>query len=468
MTPLPLQTRLILFCTVTFALLLVVLSLASYQLLAQQLDVDVSADLAELTDGLHGYVRIEDGVSSVVYDERDADQAAFVHAATRYYQIYDGHDGRVLVQSQGVEPLGLHLAPGEVRTFLDNPKPYDIRTAYGRFRISNSVIAPASGGRYLLQVGASLDPMDAVLKRYLDLLLLRAVPSLFLTLIAAWWMARRALAPLTTLATEARHVKIGTLDRRLPTRGTNDQLDEVAVAFNETLAHLEESVGEMRQFSSALAHELRTPLAVLRGEMELALLRSGSELEWRTSAASQIEEIDKLTRMVNQLLTLARAESGEIPLARDGVDLGVLAATVTEQLEPVAQAKDLNLHCVVHHAVTVTGDSGWLERLLLNLLDNAIKYTPSGGDIRVGVLRENAHARVDVSDTGAGIPADAVPHLFERFYRVDPARSSIVEGAGLGLSLAKWIVDRHEGRIEVRSEPGKGSTFTIWLPVSHS
>ena len=468
MKPLPLQTRLILFCTLTFALLLAVLSVASYQLLAQQLNVDVTADLAELTDGLHGYVRIEDGVSSVVFDEKDADQAAFVHAATRYYQIYDGKDGRILVQSQGVEPLGLHLAPGEVQAFLDNPKPYDIGTAYGRFRISNSVIAPASGGRYLLQVGASLDPMDAVLKRFLDLLLLRAVPSLFVSLVAAWWMARKALAPLTTLATEARGVKIGTLDRRLPTRGTNDQLDEVAVAFNETLAHLEESVGEMRQFSSALAHELRTPLAVLRGEMELVLLRSGSALEWRTSAASQIEEIDKLTRMVNQLLTLARAESGEIALAREGVDLGALAATVTEQLEPVAQAKDLNLHCDVHQPVTVTGDSGWLERLLLNLLDNAIKYTPSGGDIRVGVLHENGHARVDVTDTGAGIPADAVPHVFERFYRVDPARSSTVEGAGLGLSLAKWIVDRHHGRIEVRSEPGRGSTFTIWLPVSHS
>ena len=465
--PLRFQTRLILFCTVTFALLLTVLSLASYRLLAQQLDLDVSADLAELTDGLHGYVRIEDGVPSVVFDEKDADQAAFVHAATRYYQIYDGKDGRLLVQSQGFEPLGLHLAPGQVQMLLEDHKPHDIQTAYGRFRISNSAIAPASGERYLLQVGASLDPMDAALKRYLDLLLLRTVPSLLLTLLAVWWMARKALTPLTTLAAEARRVKIGTLDRRLPTRGTHDQLDEVAMAFNETLAHLEEAVGEMRQFSSALAHELRTPLAVLRGEMELALLRSASEIEWRASAASQIEEIDKLTRMVNQLLTLARAESGEIPLARDAVDLGALAATVTEQLEPVAQAKDLDLRSVVHHPVTVTGDSGWLERLLLNLLDNAIKYTPSRGHIRVAVSRENDRARVDVSDTGPGIPADAVPHVFERFYRVDPARSSTVEGAGLGLSLAKWIVDRHQGQIDVQSEPGTGSTFTIWLPLSH-
>jgi heavy metal sensor kinase len=280
-------------------------------------------------------------------------------------------------------------------------------------------------------------------------------------------MARRALAPLTTLAAEARNVNIGTLDRRLHTRGTGDQLDDVASAFNETLASLENAVGEMRQFSSALAHELRTPLAALRGEMELALLRPRSESEWRAAAASQIEDIDKLTRMVNQLLTLARAESGEIPLAHDPVDLGDLATTVTEQLEPVAQAKDLNLRCIVHQSVTVTGDSGWLERLLLNLLDNAIKYTPSGGQILVGVSRKAGQARIDVSDTGSGISADAVPHIFERFYRVDPARSSTVEGTGLGLSLAKWIVERHHGRIDVQSKPGKGSTFTIWLPVIH-
>jgi heavy metal sensor kinase len=462
------QTRLILFCTMTFALLLGVLSIASYRLLAQQLDVDATTGLAEITDGLHGYVRIENGTPAIVFDERDADQAAFVHAATRYYQIYDLKDGRLLVESPGMEPLGLHLAPGEVQAFLEQSKPFDIQTAYGRFRISNSVIMPASGGEYLLQVGTSLDSMDAALKRYLTLLMWRALPSLFLTLFAVWWMARRALAPLTTLASEARSVHIGTLDRRLPTRGTGDQLDKVATAFNETLANLENAVGDMRQFSSALAHELRTPLAALRGEMELALLKTRTEAEWRATAASQIDEIDKLTRMVNQLLTLARAESGGIPLARREVDVAALATAVSEQIEPVAQAKDLDLQCIVHQPVTVTGDSGWLERLLLNLLDNAMKYTPPRGSIRVEVSRENDQARLEVRDTGHGIPADAVAHIFERFYRVDPARSSSVEGAGLGLSLAKWIVERHQGRIDVQSEPGKGSTFTVWLPASRS
>jgi signal transduction histidine kinase len=239
----------------------------------------------------------------------------------------------------------------------------------------------------------------------------------------------------------------------------------VATAFNDTLSRLDTAVGEMRQFSSALAHELRTPLAALRAEIELSLMDSADNPERRTSAASQIEEIDKLTRLVNQLLTLARAESGEIPLGRSPVDLGALVPSVTEQLEPVAHAQDLRLECVVHQAVTVTGDAGWLERLLLNLLDNALKYTPAGGSIGVSVARVGDRARVDVRDTGTGISADALPRIFERFYRVDPARSA-VEGAGLGLSLAKWIVDRHNGRIEVESVPGTGSTFTVWLPSS--
>jgi heavy metal sensor kinase len=307
--------------------------------------------------------------------------------------------------------------------------------------------------------------MDAALRRYLELLLSLALPMVLGTLAVVWWVARRALAPLDTVASAARRVNIVTLDTRLPVRGTGDQLDEVTTAFNETLANLETAVDEMRQFSSALAHELLTPLAALRGEIELSLLQSRSEAEWRSKAASQIEEIDKLTRLVNQLLTLARAESGEIRLAREPVDLAAMVATVTEQLEPVAQAGDLTLRCDVDQPATVMGDRRWLERLLLNLLDNAMKYTPRGGHIRVTVSCASGRARIDVRDTGTGIPSDALPHIFRRFYRVDPSRSSAVEGAGLGLSLSKWIVDRHDGHIDVQSEPGHGSTFTVWLPM---
>ncbi len=306
------QTRLILFSTVTFAALLAGLSATSYRLLKRQLDLDATADLAEQATGLHGYLRFDGEASTIALDNEDADQVAFVHRATRYYQIYDARDGRLLAQSDGLEPLGLHFTPDEVSAFLSDPKPFDIRTNYGRFRFTNSPISPASGGRYLLQVGASLDAMDAALARYLDLLLWRVFPGLAVALLVVWWMARTALVPLSTLASEAREVNIGTLDRRLPTRGTGDQLDEVATVFNETLGRLESAVGEMRQFSSALAHELRTPLAALRGELELALLQSKSD----GRVAGQHREPDRGNRQAHAPRKSA-ADAGARRVRRD-------------------------------------------------------------------------------------------------------------------------------------------------------
>jgi heavy metal sensor kinase len=459
------RARLTLFCSVTFAVLLTVISVASWRLLARQLDLDAADRLAQLTTGLHGYLRFEDGRPAIVFDPDDADEEAFVHEATRFYQVYDAEHGRLLVQSPGLEPLGVRFTAAEVRAFLDEPTPFTIATAYGRLRISNSVMSPAPGQRYLLQVGVSLDSMDNALRRYEELLLWRVLPSLLVALVGVWWVSHAALRPLSRLAADTRSIGIGTLDRRLAIRGTGDPLDEVAEAFNQTLARLERAVGEMRQFSSALAHELRTPLAALRGEIELALLRSPGEGASRQQLASQIEEIDKLTRLINQLLTLARAESGAIALERQEVDLAALAASVVEQLEPVARARHVDLRCVASGPVAVSGDPGWLERAVLNLLDNAMKFTPAGGTVSVSVSREGERARTDVRDSGIGMSDEAIPHIFDPFYREDPSRSPAASGAGLGLSLVRWIIERHRGRIDVTSRLGQGSTFTVWLPA---
>jgi signal transduction histidine kinase len=244
----------------------------------------------------------------------------------------------------------------------------------------------------------------------------------------------------------------------------HDELEDGAAAFNDTLARLEHSVGEMRQFSAALAHELRTPLAALRGEIELTLRRSGLSEEEQTVLASQIEELDRLARLIDQILTLARAESGQIRLTFKPVDVGALAASLVEQLEPVAQARTIDLRCERSGEVLVQGDAGWLQRLLLNLLDNAIKFTKEGGHVVLHVSREANRARIDVRDTGIGMPPEVTEHVFERFFQADPARSSDTDGAGVGLSLVKWIVDRHEGTIAVKSRVGEGSTFTVLLP----
>jgi heavy metal sensor kinase len=462
---LALRTRLTIVYTAVFGLLLTLVGLVSYRVLAGQLDADATANLMELTNGLHGYLRLDE-TPAFVYDRNDSEQSAFVQEATRYFQIYDAATGQLISQSDAMEPLGLRFTADEVRGFHDRPQPQDFRTDAGRIRISNSVISGNAGRTYLLQVGASLDALDGVLDRFLELLLWTVPVGLAVAILAGRALAALALQPLSQFADATRAIDIRNLAARLPIRGAGDEIDAVAEAFNDSLGRLELAVGEMRQFSTALAHELRTPLTALRGEIELAMLQTAAADAHRQTLASQLEEIDKLRRLIDQLLTLARAEAGEIAIARERVDVSAMAASLVDQLELVAQAKGIRLHCEGAAGIVVTGDPQWLERLWLNLIDNAIKFTPSGGSVVVRVSRDGDAAAIAVCDTGTGILPDAAPHLFERFYRADPARSPAVHGAGLGLTLVKWIVERHSGRILVDSHPGKGSTFTVRLPIA--
>jgi heavy metal sensor kinase len=460
---LPLRARLAVSATVVFAVLIGALAAASYTVLARQLDADASARLAELTEGLHGYLRFHGEAPSVEFDASDGDQVSFVQEATRYYQIYEADSGRLLFQSSAMVPLGLRFAPSQVRAYMASLRSFDVTTDYGRLRVSNS-LAPGSGvTTYLLQVGVTLAPNDAALRRYRDLLLLGVPACLILAGAGSWWLSAFALAPLIRLAGAAREIDVRTLERRLPTRGVDDELEDVTRAFNGVLERLDHAVGEMRQFSAALAHELRTPLAALRGEIELALGRLGTGDANRDHLASQIEEIDRLKRLIEQILTLARAEAGQIPLTFAPLDAGELAAALVEQLEPVAQARSIALTCDCVPGAVVRADGEWLRRLLINLLDNALKFTNEGGRVWVRVAPADDQVTIAVGDTGVGIAPTDRPHVFERFFRADPSRTSSTEGTGLGLSLVQWIVERHGGSIGLVSEVGAGSTFTVTL-----
>jgi heavy metal sensor kinase len=461
---LAIRTRLTLTYGVVFGLVLAVTGLFSYRLFATQLDRDTTAHLMELTTGLHGYLRLDDGFPQVVFDEADPEAAEFVRAATTYYRMYDARTGLLLLQSKALASLGVALAPEQVRAAGELPRVQDIRTGAGRFRVADSRLATADRV-YLLQVAISLAPMEQALGRFLTLLLAAVSAGLVAAIPMALWMSRLALSPLARLADRARTIGIGDLDVRLPVRGAADEVDDVASAFNQSLERLQRAVGEMRQFSSALAHELRTPLTALRGEIELALRDADASHPAARRLASQLEEIDTLTRLIERLLTLARAEAGQIPLDREVVDLGAVAATLMDQVELVAGARRIVRELHIASEVYVRGDARWLERMLLNLLDNAIKFNREGGRIVVRVLREGSSARLEVHDTGIGIPADALPHVFERFFRADHARAPSAAGAGLGLSLVKWIVERHAGAIEVRSGLDAGTTVCVELPA---
>jgi heavy metal sensor kinase len=460
--PLPLRTSLALLYTGILSLVLTALGFGYHSALVRQLDSSATQDLEDKARGLHGYLQFKDGAPSLLYNKDDPEEVAFINDATRYFQIYEGSTGALLTQSPGIESLGLRYTPAEVAEFRRAPELQDIQTDRGRLRLTTGVITPTPSEAYVVQVGELLDRVDATLAGFDRLLWWRILAGLVFAAVAGRWLAGRSLAPLSRFAEATRAIGIANLHERLPVRGTNDELDQVANAFNHALARVEQSVGEMRQFSAALAHELRTPLAILRGEAELALTRTPSAAE-RERLVSQIDEYDRLTRLINQILTLARAEAGEISLARQPVDLAALGSDVVEQIEPVAAARGITLTCHIVPAVSVEGDAGWLARLLLILLDNAIKFTPQGGRIAVAVSSANGMAQVSIADSGIGIAPEAMPRVFERFYRADASRSRQTDGAGLGLALAKWIAESHAATIDVTSTPGGGSTFTVTL-----
>jgi heavy metal sensor kinase len=464
--PLPLRSSLTLFYTGMLALLLSGAAVAYHRVVVSQLDSETTAMLEDVARGLHGYLKFGDGRPRLEYNHTDPEAVTFIEEGTRYYQIYGVASDTLLVQSPAMESLGLHYTPAEIAAIRGDPRVYDVQTDRGRLRLVNSLITSASGEAYLLQVGEPLDRMDRAVRQFDRLLIWQLAAGLPIAALVGYFMAGRALRPMARLASAAHNVSLTNLSERLPIRGAGDELDDLAGAFNQALARVEAGVGEMRQFSAALAHELRTPLAILRGEMELALTGTLSPAEARQKLAVQLEELDHLTRLINQILTLARAESGQIPLVKEPVDLSRLLAVVGEQMEAMADARDVRLTVTAPPAVLVRGDAGWLQRLVLILLDNGIQFTNAGGSVNAVLSLADGAAVLDVADTGIGIAAEALPHVFDRFYQADPSRSRRAEGAGLGLTLAKWIALNHGGSISAASRPGEGSTFTVRLPIT--
>jgi heavy metal sensor kinase len=467
MRPLTLRTKLTLFYSITVSLLLTGFGLVYYRVLSVGVDRDLTQDILDRTSGLRGYLRFEEGQPVFLYDSNEPDEVTFINRATRYYQVYEIPTGRLLAESDEIRDAQVRFSRADIAHYAQaSPSLVDVHTDQERIRLRHEIVS-SGGENYLLFVGASMKPVEDTIDSFLEGLAWLIPSGVLLAAIASWFMAGRALEPVAALGKAAGDIAVSSLDRRLPVQGTNDELDQLALRFNDTLARLEKAVGEMKQFTASISHELRTPLAILRGEAEVALMQTHSAEHYRRVLASQLEEFERLTRMINQLLTLANAESGEVEIAKEEVNISSMVQTLTEALEPVAASKNLTLSCRCDPAVTVTGDLGWIERIVLNLVDNAIKFTRPGGNVRVNVVQGAQTAKLEVQDDGVGIPPEALPHIFERFYRTDPSRSNRIDGAGLGLSLVKWAVDQHHGSIDVHSAPGAGSRFVVTLPANH-
>ena len=315
----------------------------------------------------------------------------------------------------------------------------------------------------VIQVARSEEPFRRELRELLMIMGAGLPLAVAIAGMGGYFLARRALASVSRMAERARTITAERLGERLPVENPGDELGQLAAVFNNAFARLERSFEQLRRFTADASHELRTPLTAMRSVGEVGLREHRDAAAYREIIGSMLEETDRLGRLVEGLLTLSRADGGNVSLKREGVDLAELARDVAAHLGVLAEEKRQSF------AVEASGSvPAWVDRLvirqaLINLVDNAVKYTPPGGSIRISVRDGGPGPTIEVTDTGPGIPPEHRDHVFDRFYRIDKARSRDLGGAGLGLSIARWAVEAHGGRIELHSIEGRGSTFRITL-----
>ena len=291
------------------------------------------------------------------------------------------------------------------------------------------------------------------------------LPTMVLLLVGSWWLLRKSLAPVTSLTHAAERIHVYNLKERLPLTGSGDEVDRLTEVFNSMVTRLDESFTHIREFTLNASHELKTPLTIMRAQIETALRDPATPNVQREIFADQIDEIARLTKIVDSLTLLAKADAGQLALAQEPVRLDELVRDSFTDAQLLAQPAQLRVELGACDETTVRGDRHRLKQLLLNLTDNAIKYCQREGRVAIGLSRHNGTAELTVVNTGPGIPPEKLPRVFDRFYRGDPARSNAVEGCGLGLSIAQWIVNAHRGTIQVASEPQELTTVTVRLPV---
>ncbi len=448
------RVRLTLWYGGVLAVILLALGIALYVMLGhallQRVDELLDREFHEVEE------RLEEGVAA------EALQAGRHHH--HYYAIrVTAADGKVLVQSSEFAPIPL---VDRVK-FPDAAGPAyhtEGTGAAGRYRLKSGVVR-TDRGELLVQVAASLESYDHELRALRTVLLVLLPAGLVLAVAGGYWLAGRALAPVQQMTDTARSISAHNLRERIQVRNPRDELGRLAETLNSMMDRLEQSFDAMRQFTADASHELRTPLTAIRTEVEIALRSARSPDDYQQVLASTLEEVERITRLADSLLLLSREDAGTAPSVRQPLRVDELLREVGEHVKAVADQAGVTLTVGGLPPAAVEGDADRLRQVFYNLLDNAVKYNRAGGSVTLSGRRHDRHVIIEIADTGVGIPAEELPRVFDRFYRVDKSRSRQMGGAGLGLSIAKALVESHAGRIEVESTLGKGSTFRVVLPA---
>ncbi len=462
--------------TIVFTLLLLCVIVMFRQQLKGSLKDQAVEELQNNGAVVKAYLRIEGGAGEPFhakwfFDPDDTEENALGAKVEKVSYIADSQ-GRPLWETPPYAALGTDslaqigkvlrsTQPVLVDKTDSHGSPYLVRQFYVYDDHSHTQ-------KFFVAIGTSLANNQVVLNQF-TWLCFGLFPLVILTgCVMGWVFAGRALTPVLEIARTAQRISGSNLSLRIPSRKAGDELDYLIETFNQMIERIEINFNQVRQFSTDVSHELRTPITVVRGQLEVALFTAKTREQYRDAIITSLADIERLSAIVRALLLLSQAETGQVILQKQPLDLVELAENITDQFQIPAEGAELRL---AFHAETdrCTGefDRVQIERMLSNLLSNAIKFTPSGGAIDVTVRRDAEEAEIVVADTGQGIPPEHLPHIFDRFYRVrgPNEHASPEKGLGLGLSFVAWIVKAHGGAVDVRSRPGEGTAFRIRLPL---
>ncbi len=443
------------------------LGLVRYQMVAYRAERSFNSDLETQLQALSRNMGATTGgfewvMSGVVPGSE------FALDSIRPYLILTDLQGRVL----GVERYGWYVQEVLRRSdfnaiLFDRSGFRDAVAIDGRtFRFASRIISSEDGkNSAVIHLGRPLSQHTAVLEEY-RLIYIYSLPLiLFIAMGVGWYLAGTALKPFEEVADTAEQITSENLNMRIVNDRNEVEIQKLVQAFNSMVARLAQSFDQMRKFNANVAHELRTPLSILQGENEIALRSDSLPEEIHSVIISNLEELGRLTRIVNDMLTLSEVQAGARVLEKKPLDVGHLIADLAEQLQLLAVERNLRIDIEDMPKAVIHADELWIRRAVLNLLDNAIKYSRDGGIIRISMILMDSKVRVSIRDDGMGISQKDLPFIFDSLFRADPARSRNTGGIGLGLTLVKWVVESHYGTIEVVSDPGEGADFRITFPL---